>query len=75
MVLVILVVFLFVFLQNLGMLLAAQAIAACGWAIFNTLSASYAAEICPIQLRGVAISFISMCWGMGSFIASGGQCN
>jgi len=87
MVLVICVVFLFVFVQSLGMLLGAQAIAACGWAIFSeyhlghpgrplisdTLSASYAAEICPIQLRGVALSFISMCWGMGGFIASGGE--
>ncbi|RSH93089.1 hypothetical protein EHS25_007442 [Saitozyma podzolica] len=67
----ILCVFLFVFANSLGMLLAAEAIAACAWAIFNTLTAAYAAEICPIQLRGYSTSFISMCWGMGSFIASG----
>jgi len=35
MILVICVVFLFVFVQSLGMLLGAQAIAACGWAIFS----------------------------------------
>jgi hypothetical protein len=39
----------------------------------DTLTAAYAAEICPIQLRGYSTSFISMCWGMGSFIASGGE--
>jgi MFS transporter, SP family, general alpha glucoside:H+ symporter len=35
------------------------------------MTAAYAAEICPIQLRGYATSFISFCWGSGSFIASG----
>lgn len=67
------VTFLFVFAQNLGMLLAAQALAAGCWALFNTLSAAYAIEICPIQLRGLATSFISMCWGMGGFLAAGGE--
>lgn len=37
----------------------------------ETLSAGYAAEICPIRLRGLAGSFISMAWGSGGFIASG----
>jgi SP family general alpha glucoside:H+ symporter-like MFS transporter len=54
------VTFLFVFAQNLTMLLVAQALAAGCWALFNTLSAAYAIEICPIQLRGLATSFISM---------------
>lgn len=78
-----LVVFMFVFLQSLPMLLAANALGAFCWGLFSkflctmlgltkdTLTAAYAAEICPIQLRGFAASFISMAWGMGSFLASG----
>ncbi|ORX36725.1 trehalose transport-related protein [Kockovaella imperatae] len=62
---------LFAFAQNLPMLLVAEAVSAIAWGIFNTLSASYAAEVCPIQLRGYAMGFISFCWGSGSFIASG----
>lgn len=68
-----LVGFLFVFAVNLPMLLVAEALASCAWSIFNTLTATYAAEICPIQLRGIATSYISMCWGFGGFIASGSE--
>lgn len=65
------VVFMFVFLQSLEMLLAANALGAFCWGLFNTLTAAYAAEICPIPLRGIAASFISMAWGMGGFLSSG----
>lgn len=37
----------------------------------ETLTAAYSVELCPIALRGVATSFISLAWGTGSFIASG----
>ncbi|KAL7425256.1 hypothetical protein Q5752_000944 [Cryptotrichosporon argae] len=65
------IIFLMVFCQNLPMLAVAEALAAFAWAIFNTLTAAYAAEICPIHLRGYAASFISFCWGGGQFIAAG----
>jgi SP family general alpha glucoside:H+ symporter-like MFS transporter len=64
-------VFLYVFAVNIGMLLAAQAVSACAWGVFNTLTAAYAVELCPVQLRGYSAGFISFCWGAGSFIASG----
>lgn len=35
------------------------------------MTAGYAAELCPIRLRGLATSFISMAWGSGAFICSG----
>lgn len=61
----------FVFLQSYPMLLAAEALVAFCWGIFQTLTASYAADLCPIGLRGFATSFISMAWGTGSFLGSG----
>lgn len=39
--------------------------------VTDTLTAAYAAEICPIKLRGLAASFISMAWGFGGFLSSG----
>lgn len=76
---------LFAFAHSLPMLLVAEAISAIAWGLFSgsntadrdradiadTLTAAYAAEICPIQLRGYAMGWISFCWGAGSFIASG----
>jgi hypothetical protein len=31
----------------------------------ETLSTAYAAEICPINLRGFLGSFVNMAWGIG----------
>lgn len=39
----------------------------------ETLSTAYAAEICPIQLRGYLNAFASVGYGGGSFISSGGE--
>lgn len=71
MVLIIGIIFMFVFLQNYPMLLAAEALIAFCWGVFQTLTASYAADLCPIGLRGIATSFISMAWGTGGFLAAG----
>lgn len=45
----------------------------CGfpWGIFQTLTTAYAAEICPMAMRGYLTSWVSMCWGTGSFLAAG----
>lgn len=71
MILIIGIIFMFVFLQSYQMLLAAEALIAFCWGIFQTLTASYAADLCPIGLRGFATSFISMAWGTGGFLAAG----
>ncbi|EKD03514.1 trehalose transport-related protein [Trichosporon asahii var. asahii CBS 8904] len=71
MVVIIGVIFMFVFLKSYQMLLAAEALVAFCWGIFQTLTASYAADLCPIGLRGFATSFISMAWGTGSFLGAG----
>jgi len=45
----------------------------CGipWGIFQTLTTAYAAEIAPTAMRGYLTSWVSMCWGAGSFLAAG----
>lgn len=58
-------IFLAVFAKNLPMLLAAELLMGIPWGMFQTLSTAYAAEICPIRLRGLLASFVNMAWGIG----------
>ncbi|WRT69905.1 uncharacterized protein IL334_006896 [Kwoniella shivajii] len=66
-------IFLAFFTVSLNMLLAAELMMGIPWGMFQTLSTAYAAEICPIQLRGYLSAFASVGFGGGSFIASGGE--
>jgi len=52
------------------MLLAGNLICGFPWGIFQTLTTAYAAEIAPLAMRGYLTSWVSMCWGTGSFLAA-----
>lgn len=45
----------------------------CGipWGVFQTLTTAYAAEVCPIALRGYLTSYVNLCWGVGILLSSG----
>jgi SP family general alpha glucoside:H+ symporter-like MFS transporter len=43
-------IFLLVFGNSLGMLVAGQVLCGIPWGVFQTLTVGYAAEVCPIQL-------------------------
>ncbi|KAK6903858.1 hypothetical protein I203_107366 [Kwoniella mangroviensis CBS 8507] len=60
-----------VFSINLDMLIGAELAMGIPWGMFQTLATAYAAEICPIKLRGYLAAFASVGWGGGGFIASG----
>jgi hypothetical protein len=38
--------------------------------VFQTLTTSYAAEICPMAIRGHLTSFVNICWASGLFISA-----
>ena len=40
------------------------------WGAFQTMTTVYAAEACPVALRGYLTTYVNMCWGMGQLIAS-----
>lgn len=44
------------FSNSLGMLVAGEVICGLPWGVFQTLTTAYAAEVCPIQLRGYLAS-------------------
>ncbi|KAF3195815.1 hypothetical protein TWF225_000192 [Orbilia oligospora] len=41
------------------------------WGIWQTLTISYAAEVCPVALRGYLTSYVNFCWGLGQIIGVG----
>lgn len=45
----------------------------CGipWGVFQTLTITYASEVCPVALRGYLTTYINMCWGIGQMLGIG----
>ncbi|KAL2833970.1 general substrate transporter [Aspergillus pseudoustus] len=41
------------------------------WGFFAAATPSYAAEICPLPLRGYLTTFVNLCWVMGRLLATG----
>ncbi|WWC59367.1 uncharacterized protein I303_101919 [Kwoniella dejecticola CBS 10117] len=64
-------IFLAVFAVNINMLVGAELAMGIPWGMFQTLATAYAAEICPIKMRGYLAAFASVGWGGGGFLASG----
>ncbi|KAH7367851.1 alpha-glucosides permease MPH2/3 [Plectosphaerella cucumerina] len=64
-------IFILFFSTSVEMLLAGNIICGIPWGIFQTLTTAYAAEICPAAMRGYLTAWVSMCWGCGSFLATG----
>ncbi|WYZ44713.1 hypothetical protein EsH8_VIII_000029 [Colletotrichum jinshuiense] len=64
-------VFIPFFSNGLPMFLAGALIQGIPWGIFQTLAVTYAADICPMSLRGYMTSWVNMCWVIGGLISSG----
>lgn len=41
------------------------------WGVFQTLPVTYAADVCPMELRPQLTAWVNLCWVLGQFIASG----
>ncbi|KAK4503242.1 hypothetical protein PRZ48_006670 [Zasmidium cellare] len=41
------------------------------WGMFQTLTTTYAADICPTGLRPYLTTYVNLCWVIGQFLASG----
>jgi hypothetical protein len=39
--------------------------------IFQTLTITYASEVCPVALRGYLTTYVNFCWGLGQVIGIG----
>jgi MFS transporter, SP family, general alpha glucoside:H+ symporter len=64
-------IFISFFAQNVQMLLAGEILIGIPLGVFQTLTVTYASEVCPVVLRGYLTTYVNLCWVIGQFIASG----
>jgi SP family general alpha glucoside:H+ symporter-like MFS transporter len=64
-------IFIIFFSESLVQLLIGEILIGVPWGVFQTLTTTYAAEVCPIHLRAYLTTYVNLCWVMGQFIASG----
>lgn len=64
-------IFIVFFAQNLPMLLAGEVLLGIPWGVFQTITTTYAAEVCPVALRAYLTTYVNLCWVFGQLIASG----
>ncbi|KAJ9649370.1 hypothetical protein H2201_006592 [Coniosporium apollinis] len=71
--LIVMICFLFIpfFAPNIGVLVAGAVLQGIPWGIFQTLTVTYASEICPVALRAYLTTYVNLCWVIGQFIAAG----
>ncbi|KAJ5818203.1 hypothetical protein N7474_003794 [Penicillium riverlandense] len=56
---------------NIKALLAAEILCGIPWGVFQTLTVTYASEVCPVVLRGYLTTYVNFCWGLGQLIGIG----
>lgn len=64
-------IFIVFFVQNLVQLLVGLILMGLPWGVFQTLTATYAAEVTPVALRPYLTTYVNLCWVLGQFISSG----
>ncbi|KAL2133060.1 hypothetical protein VTI74DRAFT_2964 [Chaetomium olivicolor] len=64
-------IFIIFFSETLLQLLIGEILIGIPWGVFQTLTTTYAAEVCPTHLRAYLTTYVNLCWVIGQFIASG----
>lgn len=64
-------IFIIFFSETLVQLLIGEILIGIPWGVFQTLTTTYASEVCPTHLRAYLTTYVNLCWVMGQFIASG----
>lgn len=64
-------IFITFFAVNIKMLLAGYVLSGLPWGVFQTLTTTYAAEVCPVSLRPYLTTYVNLCWVIGQLIAAG----
>ena len=57
--------------QNVETLQVAEILCGIPWGVFQTLTITYASEVCPVALRGYLTTYVNFCWGLGQVIGIG----
>lgn len=64
-------IFITFFAVNVHMLLAGYVLSGLPWGVFQTLTTTYAAEVCPVSLRAYLTTYVNLCWVIGQLLAAG----
>lgn len=64
-------IFIIFFSESLVQLLVGEILIGIPWGVFQTVTTTYAAEVCPTHLRAHLTTYINACWVLGQLIASG----
>jgi SP family general alpha glucoside:H+ symporter-like MFS transporter len=57
--------------QSVVALEVAEILCGIPWGVFQTLTITYASEVCPVALRGYLTTYVNFCWGLGQEIGVG----
>lgn len=57
--------------QNVIAIQVAEILCGIPWGVFQTLTITYASEVCPVALRGYLTTYVNFCWGLGQTIGIG----
>lgn len=63
-------IFLLFFAKDIYMLLAGEMLMGFPLGIFQTMTITYAAELCPTVLRAYLTTYVNLCWVLGQLFAS-----
>lgn len=61
------------FAPSLAVLQLGQVLIGIPWGVFQTLTTTYASDVCPVALRAYLTTYVNLCWVFGQLIASGVQ--
>jgi len=64
-------IFILFFSNGVVMLLIGEFLMGFPMGVFQTLTVTYASEVCPVVLRCYLTTYVNLCWVIGQFIASG----
>ncbi|CEJ60960.1 hypothetical protein PMG11_09514 [Penicillium brasilianum] len=64
-------IFVIFFAKTLPVLLVGEILIGIPWGLFQTVTTTYASEVCPVVLRPYLTTYVNLCWVMGQLIASG----
>jgi SP family general alpha glucoside:H+ symporter-like MFS transporter len=57
--------------QSVVALEVAEILCGIPWGVFQTLTITYASEVCPVALRGYLTTYVNFCWGLGQVVGIG----
>lgn len=64
-------IFILFFAHNVQTLLVGEILMGIPLGVYQTLTVTYASEVCPVALRAYLTTYVNLCWVIGQLIASG----